>query len=289
MSSFPRLLKETFIGFRSSLLLSGLSVLTVAFTLFLPGLFYLLYVNVNQVVVDMNRRVQLVIYLQDDVPRAEIERIKADLYQKEEVKSVVFVSKDEALSRFREELGDDSSLLEGLSANPLPPSIEVDFKEYRFSDETIRSLAKSMEGREYVESVDYGGGWLGKLQLVKTLIAMIGTAGGAVFGAVALVIIGSAIRMTIFSRRTELLVMKLVGSTDWTIQGPFLVEGLIKGAVGAAIAAALTYLVYSLVDGNLIGLVPFPAIYFPAVVLIGILLGVGGTFFSVRGQLRDLW
>ncbi len=289
MSSFPRLLKETFIGFRSSLLLSGLSVLTVAFTLFLPGLFYLLYVNVNQVVVDMNRRVQLVIYLQDDVPRAEIERIKADLYQKEEVKSVVFVSKDEALSRFREELGDDSSLLEGLSANPLPPSIEVDFKEYRFSDETIRSLAKSMEGREYVESVDYGGGWLGKLQLVKTLIAMIGTAGGAVFGAVALVIIGSAIRMTIFSRRTELLVMKLVGSTDWTIQGPFLIEGLIKGAVGGAIAAALTYLIYGLVDGNLIGLVPFPAIYFPAVVLIGILLGVGGTFFSVRGQLRDLW
>jgi cell division transport system permease protein len=264
-------------------------MLTVAFTLFLPGLFFLLYVNVNQIIVDMDRQVQLVIYLQDDVPREEIERIKVDLYQREEVRSVVFVSKDEALDGFKEELGDDSSLLEGLSVNPLPPSIEVDFKENRISNEIIVSLAKLMEGREYVESVDYGGAWLDKLQLAKTMIALIGMAGGVLFMAVAIVIIGSAIRMTIFSRRTELLVMKMVGSTDWTIQEPFLAEGFIKGAIGGALAVALTYGVYNLVDSRLVGLVPFPSIYFPAVVLMGILLGVGGTYLAIKGQLRRLW
>jgi len=285
----PRLLKETLIGFRSSPLLSTLSIVTVVFTLFLIGLFFLLYVNVNQVIVDMDRRVELVVYLNDDIPRSEIEKIKADLYQREEVKSIRLVSKDEALSRFRAELGEESTILDGLATNPLPPSIEVDFKEEQLSEEVVLTVAKVMGATDYVESVDFGGAWLGKLQLVKTMVAVIGSAGAAILLAVALVIIGSAIRMTVYSRRTELLVMKLVGSTDWTIKGPFLVEGLIKGAVGGVLAAIFSYGVYGVVDDKLIGLVPFPSFYHLPLIAVGIMLGVGGTYLSVNGQLRKLW
>ncbi len=289
MDTLSRLLKETFIGFRSSPLLSILSILTLTFTLFLLGLFFLFHVNLNQVIVEMDKRVQLVIYLRDDVSRDEVEKIRIDLFRREEVKSARYVSKEDALNRFREELGEESFLLEGLSVNPLPASIEVDFKEGYIDDEIIRSLARVTEDHESVESVDFGGMWLGKLQLIRTLITIVGSVGGAVLLAVAIVIIGSAIRMTVFSRKTELLVMKIVGSADWTIEGPFLIEGLIKGAVGGAVAAALSYGVYYLVDSRLIDLVPFPSLYGFAVILVGILLGTGGTYLSVKGQLRKLW
>jgi cell division transport system permease protein len=289
MGALFRLLKETFLGFRSSPLLSVLSVLTITFTLFLSGLFFILYVNLNKVITDMDQRVQLVIYFRDDVPREDIERIRVELYQRDEVKSAVYVSKEEAIDRFRHELGADSTLLESLSVNPLPASIEVGFKEGRLSEEKITSLARGLEDRKGVESVDYGGRWIGELQLVKTLVAVIGTSGAVILLTVAVIVIGSAIRMTVFSRRTELLVMKMVGSTYWTIQGPLLMEGMIKGACGGALAAALAYVVYRIVDNRLIGLAPLPPFFIGEVVLIGIFMGICGSYLSVRSELRKLW
>ncbi len=287
--TLQRLIRETIIGFRSSMLLSALSMLTVATSLFLIGLFFLFHVNLNQIMIDLDRRVQMIIYLRDDVPREDVERIRVDLFQKEEVKSAVLVSKEEALERFRGELGEDSILLENLSSNPLPASIEVDFKEGYLREEVVLSLAESLEGNGSVESVDYGGLWLRKLRLVRTLITAISGIGGVVLLAIAIVVIGSAIRMAVFSRRMELLVMKMVGSTDWTIEGPFLVEGLIKGAVGGLLAAVLSDVVYRLVDSRLIGLVPFPGYYYAGVISLGIVLGITGTFISIKGQLRKLW
>jgi cell division transport system permease protein len=289
MDMLSRLLKETIIGFRSSWLLSTLSILTVTITLFLLGLFSLLHINLSQIMVEMNRRVQMVIYLHDGVPREEVEKIRVDLFQRIEVKSARYVSKEEALDRFRNELGEESSLLDGLNINPLPASIEVDFKEGYFSDDIVLPLVKVIEGYDSVESADYGGIWFGKLQLFRTILTVVGGAGGLILLAVAVVTIGSAIRMTVFSRRTELLVMKMVGSTDWTIGGPFLVEGLIKGTVGGILAAILSYGVYRVVDSRLIGLVPVPSYYNIAVVIVGIILGVGGSYLSVKGQLRRLW
>jgi cell division transport system permease protein len=287
--TLQRLIRETIIGFRSSILLSALSMLTVATSLFLIGLFFLFHINLNQIMIDLDRRVQMIIYLRDDAPRDAVERIRVDLFENEAVKSAIYVGKEEALVRFREELGEDSILLENLSVNPLPPSIEVDFKEGYLREEVVLSLAESLEGNGSVESVDYGGLWLRKLRLFRTLITAISGVGGIVLLAIAIVVIGSAIRMAVFSRRTELLVMKMVGSTDWTIEGPFLVEGLIKGAVGGILAAVLSDVVYRLVDSRLIGLAPFPAYYYVGVIALGIVLGITGTFISIKGQLRKLW
>ncbi len=287
--TLQRLIRETIIGFRSSILLSALSMLTVATSLFLIGLFFLFHINLNQIMIDLDRRVQMIIYLRDDAPRDAVERIRVDLFENEAVKSAIYVGKEEALVRFREELGEDSILLENLSVNPLPPSIEVDFKEGYLREEVVLSLAKSLEGNGSVESVDYGGLWLSKLRLVRTLITAISGVGGVVLLAIAIVVIGSAIRMAVFSRRTELLVMKMVGSTDWTIEGPFLAEGLIKGVVGGTLAAVLSDVVYRLVDSRLIGLAPFPAYYYVGVIALGIVLGITGTFISIKGQLRKLW
>ena len=289
MDRLRRLFKETVIGFRSSLLLSTLSILTVTFTLFLLGLFYLFYVNVNQIALEMDRRVQLVIYLADGATVEEVERMRVGLFQRPEVKSARYISKQEALERFREELGEDSSILEGLGLNPLPASIEVDFKEGHFDQGTIREIAGSFEENEHVESVEFGATWLDRLQLVKTLIAAIGTAGGGLLLAVALVIIGSAIRMSVFTRKTELLVMKMVGCADWTIKGPFLMEGLIEGTIGGILASLLSLAVYHLVDSRLIGLALVPLYYPLALTLVGVVLGAGGTYLSVTGQLRKLW
>lgn len=287
--TLQRLIRETIIGFRSSILLSALSMLTVATSLFLIGLFFLFHINLNQIMIDLDRRVQMIIYLRDDAPRDAVERIRVDLFENEAVKSAIYVGKEEALVRFREELGEDSILLENLSVNPLPPSIEVDFKEGYLREEVVLSLAKSLEGNGSVESVDYGGLWLSKLRLDRTLITAISGVGGVVLLAIAIVVIGSAIRMAVFSRRTELLVMKMVGSTDWTIEGPFLAEGLIKGVVGGTLAAVLSDVVYRLVDSRLIGLAPFPAYYYVGVIALGIVLGITGTFISIKGQLRKLW
>src|SRR5207248_8254283 len=141
---------------------------------------------------------------------------------------------NQALSRLRVDLGDLSGSLEGLSQNPLPPSLEVTPRE-PLPPVGLRVLAAQLSQLPGVQEVEFGREWLDKLEaLGRGLRAFAAGALVVVLGA-ALLVVANTIRLAVYARRDEIEIMKLVGATDGYVRAPFLMEGALQGVLGAGV------------------------------------------------------
>src|SRR5690606_8897386 len=140
-----------------------------------------------------------------------------------EVSQVDYVSRDQALARAREELGEFRDVFE---ADFLPTSVEVRLHEGRRDPATVERVAVQLEAERGVEEVRYGEDWIQQLYDIRNLATAIGVALGGVFALIAIIIIGATIRMSVLARAREIGIMRLVGATDWFIRRPFLLDGL---------------------------------------------------------------
>jgi cell division transport system permease protein len=143
--------------------------------------------------------------------------------------------------------------------------------------------------REYdvVDDVRFGEEWVSRLHQLRNIASVTGLVLGLAFAAVAVIIIGATIRMTVLARSKEIAIMRLVGATDGFIRRPFLIQGFLKGVVGGLLALVLTWGATRLIEGYL----RFDTIFFDAAIAgagiaFGALIGVAGTAFSVRRHLR---
>src|SRR5688572_21255160 len=154
-----------------------------------------------------------------------------------EVQSAMLVSPQEALERARSELKEFADVFEeGL----LPASIDVRLRDGYRDPTTVRAVAARLDTYDFVDEVRYGEDWVEKLYRMRTIAGLAGTALGVTFAAVAMIIIGATIRMTVLARAREIEVMRLVGATDGFIRAPFLIEGGLKGVLGGAAALVMT-------------------------------------------------
>lgn len=151
-----------------------------------------------------------------------------------------FVPPDVALVRLRADLGETGEALDTLAANPLPPSIEVRLARGDGSQpelERVRGVASMLGALPYVDEVDYGRTFLERLE---TLVVAVRAAGLLLFAAVlgvALFLIGNVVRLTVYARRDEVDILRLVGATDAFIAAPFVIEGALQGLAGGVLAA----------------------------------------------------
>jgi cell division transport system permease protein len=146
-----------------------------------------------------------------------------------EVASVRMVSEVQALDRARRELGEFEDVFE---AGILPASIEVRLKE-GFRDPThVRAIATRLEVYDFIDDIRYGEEWVEKLHRLRTIATAVGVSLGLTFALVAIIIIGSTIRMAVLARSREIRIMRLVGATNGFIRAPFLIEGFLKGLLG---------------------------------------------------------
>lgn len=281
--------REALQAFRRAPLLSTLSVTTIAFALFVVGLFGLVAVNLQRALTRVEERVEVVAYL---FPGSQIETITAALSEIEafpEVASATYVSADEALSRARAELVEFRDVLRDLERNPLPASIEVKLKPGFRSTDHVSDVASRLSGYDFVEDVRYGRDWVERLDRLRQIAVAVGLTVGAAFAVVAVIIIGTTIRMAVLQRSREIVIMRLVGATDAFIRSPFLLQGAIKGLLGGGVAVGLTYLSQRFVAGWL----EFETVFFtgPQALLIlafGMLIGFFGSLFSVGRHLRKV-
>src|SRR5205814_5119095 len=137
--------------------------------------------------------------------------------------------------RLQADLGDLAGALEGLSQNPLPPSLEVTPRE-ALPPLAVRALAAKLGGLTGVQEVEYGREWLDKLEALGRGLRVFGA--GALFTVLgaALLVVANTIRLAVCARRDEIEIMKLVGATDGYVRAPFLLEGALQGLIGAALA-----------------------------------------------------
>ena len=278
--------REALLAFRRAPLLSALSVTTIAFSLFVLGLFGLVAVNLRQALHRVAERVEIVAYVLPGTPIETVTLSEQDIEAFPEVASADFVSEDSALARARRELVEFRDLLREMERNPLPASIEVKLKAGYQDASHVRAVAERLRGFSFVEDVRYGRDWVENVDRLRGLAAAVGLVVGAAFAVVAVIIIGTTIRMAVLQRSREIAIMRLVGATDGFIRRPFLLQGALKGLLGGLVAVGLSYAAYVLINRFLIASSFFTPPQALAVVLFGTVIGLMGSLLSVGRHLR---
>ena len=268
------------------------SVGTVAVSLFIFGMFMMLVMNMNKMADSLESQVQINVYLQDDVSREQARDIEKDLKNLQGVEQVTFVSREEAMERFKERLGDQKTLLEAQDeTNPLPDSFEVMITQ----PELVKTAAASIERYDGVESAKYGQDVMEHLFDMTRLIRIFGFSIMLVLALATLFIIANTIRLTVFARRKEIAIMKYVGATDWFIRWPFILEGMVMGLFGSIIAAIVLRFAYtgvveaiyeSLAFFPLIPTYPFINYVTFLVIISGMIIGATGSALSLKRFLK---
>jgi cell division transport system permease protein len=269
--------REAVLSFRRAPVLSALAVTTIGFALFVLGLFSLVALNLRSTLGEIEERVEIVMYLTRGTPVGVIMVAIGDIQVFPEVESINYVNEDQALERARQELVEFQGVFDDLTTNPLPASLEIRLRP-GFRDKRLR-------GFRFAEDVRYGRDWVEKLDRLRDIAGVVGLVVGAAFAAAAVMIIGTTIRMTVLARSREIHIMRLVGATDGFIRRPFLLDGALKGALGGLFAILLCYGAYFLVSTGLFQAGFFTAGQATLIVLLGMVLGLGASAFSVGRHL----
>ena len=278
-----RTIRDAFITFRRTPLLSALSITTIAFSLFAFGLFGLVALNIRDALDRLEDRVELRAFVAEGTAPEAMAAASSDIAAYPEVHAAVIVTQDEALARAKKELGDFRDVFEGAV---LPASIDVQLKPGFRDPATVKRVASRVKAFAFVDDIRYGEEWIEKLYRLRNIAGIAGIVLGLAFAGVSVIIIGATIRMAVLSRAKEISIMRLVGATDSYIRRPFLIEGVAKGVLGGMLALVLTYGARTLIDHYLIQTVFFDARITVLGLLFGAMIGLVGSAFSVGRHLR---
>ena len=290
------LVTEALRSLRASASTTLAATMTVLIGMFLLGLLIALGTWVVSWSHHVKKEVTVNVYFCVDVTcnkeatGAQINAVAAKLHANPLVKSYRFVSRAEALKRM-EKRSPDILRAGGLTSNPFPPSEEVVPKKAEYADAIYRSFPPQTAG---VEKATYGKKTAKRIIRVAHVIELVFLIAVAILLVAATLLIANTIRLSIFSRRREIEVMKLVGATNWFVRGPFMLEGLICGLGGSLLAvillfigkeAALPSILPRLDSGPDVNAMGFWAISL-ILLAFGLLLGAAGSGLTLRRFLR---
>ena len=275
--------REALTASRRAPLLSALGIVTIAFSLFAFGLFGLVAINIRKALEQVSERVEVRAFLSDSSDIEAVAAAMKDVGEFPEVERVDYVSKEAALDRARKEMGEFADVFE---AGVLPASIEVHLRPGQRTPAIVKSVADRIRTYHFVDDVRYGEEWVEKLYKLRNIATVAGITLGAAFAAVAVIIIGATIRMTVLARAKEISIMRLVGATDMFIRMPFLIDGLVKGVLGGLLALLLVWITNRVVNVYFIDTIFFDRQMMFLGVIGGALMGVLGSLVSVGRHLR---
>jgi cell division transport system permease protein len=268
------------------------AIVTTAFTLACVGVFLLLYVNLRAAAGWFQDDVKIMVYLEDRLTSDSVADIEQQLRSDQAVASLLFISKEQALGEFKAQFPSESHLLEGLGQNPLPASFVVALSPPFHSLDAINRWAERVRQVAGVSKVDYNQDWIDALAKVIHSIELVAIGIGVILSAAAVTIIANTIRLTLFARRDEIAILRLIGATTSFIHIPYLLEGAVLGALGSALSLVMLKFMYELfrqqmrATGRFVGLDNLIAFLSPSVCLALIALGMGlgfaGSLVSIR-------
>jgi cell division transport system permease protein len=282
------------------------AVLTVFISMATLGLVLVMNRNLNAGTDSLERRVIIEVYVKDSATPAQLKQMQAKIAGMAEVRKYKYISKEEAMEEFKERLGSQAdTMLANLLTNPLPQSYriwvkdanQVDRVAKRFFDDPI---VDNHEGK--TDGVNYAKATVRKMLGTIGLVTKAMWGATALFAVAGMLLITTTVRLSIFARRNEIEIMRLVGATNWFIRWPFVVEGFITGFLGSLIAAlaiwAVNYGVYHWVTGSdlrFLSVQVYPVWFqdgiwplgmLPTLVLFGAILGAAGSGIAMRRYLR---
>jgi cell division transport system permease protein len=221
---------------------SAFAVMAIALAMIVLGSLLLATWNVQRLLAQWSSAAEFSVYLRDDATSEQRGAIEALIDRSAVIDGRQYVSKAEALGRFRREFAALASLTDGFDDNPFPASIEVRVRPEAQDDGRADALVRQVAALPGVADVRYDRDWLGRLDAGLTAIRGSGFVLALVMAVAAAVTVASVVRLGLNARRDELEIMQLVGSPMAFIRGPFVAEGVLQGGVGALVALALLWL-----------------------------------------------
>ena len=291
-----RAFKEALEGIKANKEAYLITIGTTAVSMSIFGIFLVVHFNIQGMVTKWRENFQVVVYLQDNIAKKDLKKLKSYLSSMQKIDKYLYVSKDQALKKFRKRLDRNQTILDNLDVNPLPASFELKLKnEYRNYKE-IKSIAQDVKKFKGIESLEFGEGWLERIETILFFLKFIVLAIGGMICIGIILIISNAIKLSLYARKDEIEIMQLVGATDWFIKGPFLLEGILQGFLGAILSMIILYGFYEMFIDNLqtsrffIGARSFlfiPPRDIAYIILSGALIGYAGSYVSLRKFLNN--
>jgi cell division transport system permease protein len=269
-----------------------LSVLTIGAGLFVLGIFLLLNVNLQRIVGQWSESAELSVYLDDAATQEQLHSIDTMIAQSGLAAERQYVSKQEAIARFRADFPDLAPTAAALERNPLPASFELRIKpEVRQATGAIDGLVSALRDMGGVADVRYDREWLGRLNTVVRGARIAGVGIVVLLALAAAMTVANVVRLAAASRRAEIEIMQLVGAPLAFVRGPFVAEGILQGGLGALLAMLALGLVYLFLRARyaaeIASVIGGPLAFLPAaatllVVAGGMLLGCLGGYAVAR-------
>ncbi len=271
---------EAFRSFWRHRFVSMLSVMTIAGALFVLGFFLTIALNLHDVLSNVQEKIAVELFLKDNTTKAQVASLMDEISHIEGVKDVEFITKADAMNKFSKQFGE--RYLVGLKDNPFPPSILVRLESGTKLAETANTIAEKYRNRKYITQIAVPGEIAKKLSnaLKISLFLSVIWAIILIFGAILIII--NTIKLTIYSRKETISIMKLVGATDAFIHRPFTIEGSFQGLLAGALSSIVLY--FALLGMKQI----IPALRMPTsiilygLVIIGIIFGILGSRLAVK-------
>jgi len=300
----PKLAQEGFFGrlryftqralanLRQNVFVSAVTVGTISLALLIAALFLLVYVNLSGMAEGWSDKVQVTAYLDQEPAPLAVTALKGRVKAIPGTAKVVFVGQQEAEKRLRSRLKGQESLLEGISPEVLPASLEISLDREHRDSASVATYVAALKRSTGINEVQYGEEWVKRFNSFLNLFRLMGLLLGSFLAVTVLFIVSNTIKLTIYARKEELELMGLVGATRFFIKAPFLIEGVLQGALGgvlALLALLVCYWAFLQNAGNFLGVNPaaaglsfLPVGHLAAILLGGVLLGFIGSATSLR-------
>lgn len=254
MEAILRVFRTSWQGFRRNGWLSFVATFMMMQALLLLTIFISLNLAVNQTIRAVNERIDVAVFFKEYVPEAEVLAFKSQIISIGGVRDITFISQAEALESYIAQNRDSQELLDviGDDSSFLPASLEIKVDNPFLIEEIVQSIeARDTTAMILETSLKKNQEVIDRLRKISRFVGIANFMLSIIFIVIALLIIFNTIRITIFTRKEEIEIMKLVGATDWYIRWPFVVEGMMYGVTGALLAFIMTMLGYWLLTSSI--------------------------------------
>ena len=291
ISSIKYFISDSLKSIRRNKTISLASAATVAATLFILGVFMLSALNVQQTIKNIESKVEIKIFMRNDITLGQQKELEKKIKSIDKIVDIKYESKEQAVKKFKEQIGEENKdLVKGLDKqqeNPLPNSYIIKVKDPSMVTGVVNDI-KDLKG---IEKIQEGKKIVDKIVSITKTVKWVGMVLFVILIGVSLFLIGNTIKITVYSRRREIGIMKYIGATDWFIRWPFVIEGAILGLTGALIGLVVLYNLYNVVYSKMASALYLVDFIKPAYVLgtmswefilLGILIGAIGSILSIR-------
>jgi cell division transport system permease protein len=287
------ILLEALRNIKSNLLTTLFTVVTIGLSLAIFTIFIVVLTNLNTIIKTWGGKIQVVTYLKGGIAPAEVEKMSKRIGRLAGVEKVEYISKKRALDILKEDLKGYKGILDDLTTNPLPPSFEIKLKSSFRNRDGVKGVVDSLAEIKGIDDIQYGQRWVERFSAVLGFVELFALVIGVFLGAATLFIISNTIRLTVYARRDEIEVARLVGASDGYIKIPFLLEGIFQGFVGGLLATCLLYFIRYLLSINIptpfltVIDLPFSLVVITlSLITAGICLGISGGMISLGRFLK---